>query len=1099
MLSKETIQLVFTAVDNTKNAFSSMEGGLARIGVFSEKVANAIKDLFTGQTNNSGVDELSGEFDKASESIDKTEASLEELDEVVKESAENQSRLQSALETTGNAFKSAIAGVAGFVGGLASFVGGAADAAIALAPIIGVLVQLRAETIGAGTKLGVLARAFNFFVGGKLLLAAAGLTFFSAASAAFARDITIAAERTTVAADQIQLFTFQLSQLQAGANLDDLQEALLNISERFGEATRDAGAIRDALQAIGLSQEEIVALNFEGPEAQLEAIRSSFQNIATDSERIFRARELFAEDGLRTLNFLTAAQQELDELELRNISLGLTVPQETLDDLNALTKEYKVTGQLVESFSIQLGAIFSGVSQSVFRLTNNLVGLVGGVSGVVGFLDAILTPITAPLEFTIDRLNDIVVLWTNIGQIISQRVVGALRDARDATAEYLQSTRPVIALNEAYDRAETALSKVNLAARLGATNFKLLNENLPDTELQRLTQLQFDLEQALAGSNEQARILRDRLIDEGKAANEASVEFEKIIDNLAEIDQLNTEALKVSPSTLASLDETQARLDRIRDTLLDSNNITDDQFLDGDAALNQVQDGLDDRRQAELDSINSRADSIAAGFDQILAIELQASEQRKQVQELFADATGAAEVARQAELIALINQGEQDRLAALTDAASAQAEAQAQRDAAVRETAAREREAEQRQREANRNSVIALQESFDERLKIQGDYNRAIAELNELAEAPGVSLSGEERIQLEQQIGQARLQAIADIEQRQREAEERTAAERQKFAEDALESEQRVLAERSQLFDLSGFSQFDTSGVTSQNVERTAEELNRLFSEKVKAVNLSTVIPESEKSRVIQEAADLKAAVEAQLTPSFQISGFQDILGGLGDLGGAFGSLQQSGLDDRNQALRERADEIKIIQDELNAAIEAGNETEIASAQSRLDRLNAIQSREQAAAKKKFEDFKKTQKALAIVSTISAAVQVFEETKGNLFLRIAGMTAALAAGYAQVRAIDRQQFNSGSISGAGGSAGSASGAGAGTNVSPADIQSANQNGTGQQTVNQRLTLQFPARGSRDFSDDEVDAIIQTIDDKIQGGNYTSVEWLRTGT
>lgn len=60
--------------------------------------------------------------------------------------------------------------------------------------------------------------------------------------------------------------------------------------------------------------------------------------------------------------------------------------------------------------------------------------------------------------------------------------------------------------------------------------------------------------------------------------------------------------------------------------------------------------------------------------------------------------------------------------------------------------------------------------------------------------------------------------------------------------------------------------------------------------------------------------------------------------------------------------------------------------------------------------KKRFEQEKAVNIALATVNTFSAATGVLAETKGDFFARIAGMIAVIGAGLAQVAIIAKQQF-----------------------------------------------------------------------------------------
>ena len=71
-----------------------------------------------------------------------------------------------------------------------------------------------------------------------------------------------------------------------------------------------------------------------------------------------------------------------------------------------------------------------------------------------------------------------------------------------------------------------------------------------------------------------------------------------------------------------------------------------------------------------------------------------------------------------------------------------------------------------------------------------------------------------------------------------------------------------------------------------------------------------------------------------------------------------------------------------------------------------------LRKKQEQIAKKKFEMEKKANIAGAIINTASAAVGVLNDTKGDMFMRIAAMTAVIGAGLAQVATIARQKFQS---------------------------------------------------------------------------------------
>ena len=100
-----------------------------------------------------------------------------------------------------------------------------------------------------------------------------------------------------------------------------------------------------------------------------------------------------------------------------------------------------------------------------------------------------------------------------------------------------------------------------------------------------------------------------------------------------------------------------------------------------------------------------------------------------------------------------------------------------------------------------------------------------------------------------------------------------------------------------------------------------------------------------------------------------------------------------------NDQLRQRLANEQLSADErdkINQEI-ARNEAQLVAKENQIN-------------KKRFEQEKAVNIALATVNTFSAATGVLAETKGNVFLRIAGMIAVIGAGLAQVAIIAKQQF-----------------------------------------------------------------------------------------
>jgi hypothetical protein len=151
------------------------------------------------------------------------------------------------------------------------------------------------------------------------------------------------------------------------------------------------------------------------------------------------------------------------------------------------------------------------------------------------------------------------------------------------------------------------------------------------------------------------------------------------------------------------------------------------------------------------------------------------------------------------------------------------------------------------------------------------------------------------------------------------------------------------------------------------------------------------------------------------------IAAAQTALNTLGDVFSAQAereiAVETNRTNQLNDQLKQRLSNEKLSADErdkINQEI-ARNEAQLVAKENQIN-------------KKRFEQEKAVNIALATVNTFSAATGVLAETKGGTFARIAGMIAVIGAGLAQVAIIAKQQFTakampSPNLSGLGGAGG----------------------------------------------------------------------------
>ena len=482
-------------------------------------------------------------------------------------------------------------------------------------------------------------------VGAGLGLVTAGMTAATVAGAAFTRQYSIAAERTTVAEEALFNFNAELQALSEGAELEDLQEAILNVSERFGEATRDAGAIRDAMLAIGFSQDQITDLNFEGPEAQLEAIRTQFQGIATDSERIFRARELFAEDGLRILNLITAEADQLEAIQARNQSLGISVDQQVFDDFRALRLEVGLTGRAAQAFAINLGGAFAPDFTSLFTNINDTIALFGGTENAASAIANALQPIASIISATGKTVFFLATAFVDVKREIQEiiDIVPSINDLVESIVpeSVLRRTREFGAeLRETQSGTNLRIQRRYIEGQLEVAE----SSGAATEELEALRQQLDIIADGLSEGGRTAiqarQALRELREEAGAVAQdveEMDTAFAKLLDSVAGLRsqadiQLRPEVTGVAEAreNLDSLAQAQERLDG-------NTGISDEERSSAQDQIDSTRDRLDQILQLELANNRRVLEGLSATDSQRLRIQRDFQKKREQLSAIERD------------------------------------------------------------------------------------------------------------------------------------------------------------------------------------------------------------------------------------------------------------------------------------------------------------------------------------------------------------------------------------------------------------------------------------------------------------------------------
>lgn len=167
--------------------------------------------------------------------------------------------------------------------------------------------------------------------------------------------------------------------------------------------------------------------------------------------------------------------------------------------------------------------------------------------------------------------------------------------------------------------------------------------------------------------------------------------------------------------------------------------------------------------------------------------------------------------------------------------------------------------------------------------------------------------------------------------------------------------------------------------------------------------NLSAMKDIEQQLTAVKEA---EAKKRRDIEIKYALQGIQSLTSIAGSLSDVLEGQLQRQTDNVNDSYQKRAD---IVREQ----VQSGTITE-EQGNARLKQLeNQRQQELDRTAKKQFDRNKKLRRAEAIVDTYASAVGAFKDTPGPIWVRAAAAAAAVAAGLAQVAAINASQYEGG--------------------------------------------------------------------------------------
>lgn len=292
-------------------------------------------------------------------------------------------------------------------------------------------------------------------------LAATAIGAAVVASAQFAREVTIAANRAGETVERMQSLAFATNTV--GISLERLGDISKDTNERIGEfLIKGEGGFNDFVDVLGLSASEAKAAaaefqNLSGPDVLQEMVKR-MEAAGISGQQMSFALEGVASDATDLIPLLQENGKALNNLTDQFEDLGLVLSADQLQRIKDVGAEFN---KLTSTFSAEGKALIAEYSDELIGAIN--LGVLLGTK-------------------TIDAFNVIAVGWGNLIEL-SQAGLTDLVNGTDTFAQTLEErvklTQDAIAelLGEGQGATEIIIKRGNNVTKQGAKDDKTANKD----------------------------------------------------------------------------------------------------------------------------------------------------------------------------------------------------------------------------------------------------------------------------------------------------------------------------------------------------------------------------------------------------------------------------------------------------------------------------------------------------------------------------------------------------------------------------------------------------------------------------------------------
>jgi hypothetical protein len=245
--------------------------------------------------------------------------------------------------------------------------------------------QRRVERFASKSQkeLSVASKSFD-------MLGAAAKRFLPALAAgavvAAVKNVTSAMDEIGKKADAIGIGTDALQELRAvavsaGVSQGGLDKALEQLSKRLGEAEQGTGTAVKALEAMGLTAQELTGIPLD---QALGVIAGRFAKLQDATDRTAVSTQLFGREGVAMVNVLKGGASELEKARKRFRDLGVVIDEELIRNAEEMQDRFDAASTVIGA---QFSTVLGRLAPLLVRAAENAASLAIAIADIVDAVD----------------------------------------------------------------------------------------------------------------------------------------------------------------------------------------------------------------------------------------------------------------------------------------------------------------------------------------------------------------------------------------------------------------------------------------------------------------------------------------------------------------------------------------------------------------------------------------------------------------------------------------------------------------------------------------------------------------------------------------